>query len=676
MSVGGKRRAVRAVVAAVALCAATSAGAVAAAPASAATDIGVRDFSYSPMTGSPTGSKAESKLWFNDGTWWASMFDPASQDHHIFRLDRTTQHWLDTGTAIDTRTSTRADALWTGAKLYVASHVFTTTAATTTSANAGKLWRFSYDPAAKRYTRDAGFPVDINAAKTETLSIDRDSTGRLWATWTLGSRVWVNHTTSSDTAWGTPYVIPGSTAMVNDDISAIIHFGGNRIGVMWSNQADHRFWFAVHADGAGDAAADWKLEQATSGATGTPTSDDHINLKADAAGKVYAAVKTSDSGTRPLVLLLVRGTTGTWNQNVFGIGRDSHTRPLVLLDEEHQAIHMFATCPQPPNTSGQSGGDICEKTSAMSPISFPTGIGTAVIRDAASAEMNDVSATKQDVDSASGIVIMANNPVSHFYWHRDLSLGTAPGPGPAPTADFTASPTSGDAPLTVQFTDASSPAPATWSWSFGDGATATVQNPAHQYTQPGVYSVKLTVTNADGVSGTITKTNLITVNSPPPPPPPGGTTTFTPVADAQVRDTSPTQNFGGATTLRVRLGTVSSPGTYRSFIKFDVAGIAGPMRAKLRLFVTDASPDTGSVFSVDNTWSESTLTWANQPPLPASRIGAAGATTTVGVPVDIDIGTIPGDGTYSFALTSASTNSAIFSSREGANPPQLVLSSG
>ena len=187
----------------------------AAAPATAAADVGFEDFNYAPASGSPTGSKPESKLWFNDGFWWASMFDPASQDHHIFRLDRTTQHWVDTGTAIDTRVTTRADTLWTGSKLYGASHVFTTGAVTTTSTNAGKLWRFSYNATTKTYTRDAGFPVDVNAAKTETLVIDRDSTGRLWATWTLGNQVYVNHTTTSDTAWGTPYVIPGSSTIAS-----------------------------------------------------------------------------------------------------------------------------------------------------------------------------------------------------------------------------------------------------------------------------------------------------------------------------------------------------------------------------------------------------------------------------------------------------------------------------
>ena len=49
---------------------------------------------------------------------------------------------------------------------------------------------------------------------------------------------------------------------------------------------------------------------------------------------------------------------------------------------------------------------------------------------------------------------------------------TSPIPGPyAPVADFTASPSSGNGPLTVRFTDTSLNAPTMWYWDFGDGAT-------------------------------------------------------------------------------------------------------------------------------------------------------------------------------------------------------------
>ncbi len=82
--------------------------------------------------------------------------------------------------------------------------------------------------------------------------------------------------------------------------------------------------------------------------------------------------------------------------------------------------------------------------------------------------------------------------------------------GNPPVADFSGSPTSGDAPLTVTFTDLSSNNPTSWSWDFGDGTTSTVQNPTHTYNTPGTYTVSLTASNAYG-SDTNTKTDYITV---------------------------------------------------------------------------------------------------------------------------------------------------------------------
>ena len=49
------------------------------------------------------------------------MFDSASQTWHIFRLDRSSETWSDTGVAIDDRPNTLADVLWDGTHLYVAS---------------------------------------------------------------------------------------------------------------------------------------------------------------------------------------------------------------------------------------------------------------------------------------------------------------------------------------------------------------------------------------------------------------------------------------------------------------------------------------------------------------------------------------------------------------------------
>jgi hypothetical protein len=397
-------------------------------PAAAASgDIGYKDQSYAPLGGSPTGSKPESRLWFNNG-WWASLFNPGASEHRIYRLNTATGAWSDTGVAIDTRDSSRSDTLWDAAsgKLYVASHVFGTSGKPTTSGKAGRIYRYSYNAASGTYSLDSGFPVTVNAAKTETLVIDKDSTGILWATWTQGSRVYVNHAASgNDTAWGTPYIVPGAgTQLTTDDISSLIHFGGTHIGVMWSNQSDHHFYFAVHNDGAGDSAGSWS----SSVVPVSYTSDDHVNLKADSAGRVYAAVKSSETAkSQPLNTLLVRSASGTWSSTTFGTAADSQTRPIVALDDQIGVIHMFATCPQPPKRSGQSGGDICEKTAPMSNPSFPPGIGTAVIRQAGVPDMNDATTTKQNVTSTTGLVVLANNATSKTYWHMQEAL-------PAPVA--------------------------------------------------------------------------------------------------------------------------------------------------------------------------------------------------------------------------------------------------
>jgi len=69
-----------------------------------------------------------------------------------------------------------------------------------------------------------------------------------------------------------------------------------------------------------------------------------------------------------------------------------------------------------------------------------------------------------------------------------------------PAAAFTASPTFGNAPLNVSFTDASTGSPTSWKWYFGDGTISTDHNPVYTYSKPGLYDVSLTVINSGGSS--------------------------------------------------------------------------------------------------------------------------------------------------------------------------------
>jgi PKD repeat protein len=479
-------------------------------------DIGYQDRSFNG-TGTPTGTKrAESLLWWNDGSWWADMWDSVSQDFHIFRLDLGTQAWIDSGVTIEPRANTHADVLWDGAHLYVASHLFVADETAAVAGFPSYLYRFSYDPIAKTYSLDTGFPVAINNEKTETLVIDKDSTGKVWATWQQGNQIYVNRTVGDDRTWGTPFVLPvAGTNVTVDDNSAVIAFAGNKIGLLWSNQttANDAMYFAVHDDGQPDAT--WSASRTA--IQGPGTADDHINLKSlqsDASGRVFAAVKTSfTTSAAPLVMLLVREpTTGDWSSSPIATVAACPNRPIVLIDSENRVLHAFYTAPGPPTFScNSSGGAIYEKTSPLDTIAFPTGSGTPVIQDADSPFVHNVSSTKQNVSSGTGIALLAINGQTGFYWHQFAAIQPA-GTAAPPTADFSGSPTSGTAPLAVGFRDLSSGSPTGWAWDFGDGGTSALQNPSHTYAAAGSYTVSLTATNASGAS-TATKVDYIAVSA-------------------------------------------------------------------------------------------------------------------------------------------------------------------
>ncbi len=81
-------------------------------------------------------------------------------------------------------------------------------------------------------------------------------------------------------------------------------------------------------------------------------------------------------------------------------------------------------------------------------------------------------------------------------------------------ANFSATPTNGTPPLTVNFTDTSAGTVTNRLWDFGDGSTSTVTNPVHTYQNVGTFPVSLAVLGPPG-SNTLTRTGYISVTSSP-----------------------------------------------------------------------------------------------------------------------------------------------------------------
>ncbi len=571
----------------------------------------------------PTGEKPESKLWWNDGRWWGAMFSQAAGDYRIFWLDLSTQTWHDTGTSIGNRDKDKIDVLWdqAGQKLYVTSHVFSTSGSSTAS-NWAQLFRFSYTSSTKTYSPDAGFPVDVSRGRAEALTVDKDSTGRLWVTYVESNKVMVNHSTTNDQTWATPFQLPGSGSVSSDDISSVIAFGGNKIGVVWSNQSSDGYYLAIHNDGA--APNVWTIETAIQG---NNLVDDHINLATDSSGRLYLAGKTSLTGNNPLVVLDVRGPSGGWTRYVFGMDADGHTRPIVLVDSQNQMVHMFATAPE-------SGGAIYYKSANMGSISFPPGRGT-VFMQAATGELNNSTSTKQQVNTTTGLVVLASNSGTLTYHHNYIPLGG----GPPPT---TVTP------------------------------TATTVTPTATTVTPTPTTVTPTPT-------TVTPTP--TTTTPTATPPPGDTLTLAPIADTHVKTDRATANYGTLDYVRVRW---TSTVDYDTYFKFDVSGTGGQVsRAILWLYSYDGGPDGGTIYTASNNylgsstpWTETGLTWNNAPGMGTPLYSVGNVNTNSWAAWDVTA-VIPGDGTYSFGLSSNDGNSVFYYTKEAANfQPRLEITLG
>jgi hypothetical protein len=424
---------------------------VAAADASA--DVGFRDFSYGTGVTAPTGQKPQSKLWWTSGgTWWGVLWSTAAISWTIQKFDKGTGSWSDTGVKVDSRRTAGPDAFWTGSTLYVVSAL--KEGSTQTDARV-LVTRFSFNGSS---WSSLGSAVSVTNAKPETVVFDRDSTGTLWLTYTAangaaGKSVYVAHTTSSETAWGTPYVLPVSDAdnLSVDDISTLVAYGnsgGRYVGVLYSNQNDETLSFARHLDGAGDAPSDWQRIVLNSG---PEIPDDHLNIKAlldDNSGRVFAVVKTSLNDKSPevpsdplIVLYTLNGLTFS-SSTVWNVA-DDVTRAILVLDSEHQNLHVFGAAPC------CSGGTVYTKSAGYNAPSFAPGLGTPFIQLASDPKINNVTSTKQTVNSTSGLLVEASDDSTRFYVHNFLSLGGDTTPpdttidsGPAgtvtsTTADFT-----------------------------------------------------------------------------------------------------------------------------------------------------------------------------------------------------------------------------------------------
>ncbi|HEV2907182.1 MAG TPA: right-handed parallel beta-helix repeat-containing protein [Actinomycetota bacterium] len=147
-----------------------------------------------------------------------------------------------------------------------------------------------------------------------------------------------------------------------------------------------------------------------------------------------------------------------------------------------------------------------------------------------------------------------------------------------------------------------------------------------------------------------------------------GATPITPVADSYIDESAPTTHFGTSTSFR----TDGSP-ILTAYLRFNVQGVGPTDSVTLRVFAETANSLGFRVHSVsDNTWSETGLDYTNAPSF--GPVVDFSGPVLAGTWSSVDVSSIvPTDGPVSLALTSESATATRFSSREGSNPPQLII---
>ncbi|MHC6229002.1 Ig-like domain-containing protein [Arthrobacter sp. MMS24-T111] len=682
------------------------------AASAAAGDVGVEGLSHSG-TGTPTGTKRQSNsLWFNDGIWWGNLWDAGSSSFRIFRFNASTNSWTSTGVVTETRANTHHDVLWDGKTLYVASHRFVNDGLPAEPNFPTTMRRYSYNSNTKSYTSLGS--SQINNQKIETLSIDKDSTGRVWATWQQGNRIYMNVTGTDGATWGTPFAHPASLSNVSvDDNSAVIAFSGTKVGVMWSRQVgdatDGMYW-SYHIDG--QPSSSWTTPVAA--VKGQRSGDDHMNLKwLDASSdQVFAAIKTSyTSASQPLIQLLALNTsTSTWSAHTIATVAECPNRVIVLIDESTQKLRTFATYPKPSGTTNagvctSTGGAIYEKSTPLDSISFTT-TKTPRIVDA-DQYVHNVTSTRQNLNSSargtanSGLLVLADVNATSRYWHFYDGSGGSGGGTPdttAPTVTATspavgATGVAAGADVTGTFSEPMNTSTITSSTFTVTGPTGTVPatvttdsaakvatlNPstdlagATTYTatiRGGSGGVKDAAGNPLAADKTWTFTTAATGGGTP------QTVTLTATADTYASGGAAGTNYGTSTLL----GVDNSPAEV-TYLKFDLSPYAGKNLQGATLQLRSAgSGSTGTQnvkLVVDDNWTETGLTFNSRPAL-GSSVGTFGPTVTnTNYNISLAVNGLAGElgQQLSLGLDTASSDGLDLNSKE-AGPtvaPKLVL---
>jgi hypothetical protein len=318
------------------------------------------------------------QMWVTSGTWRGAFSDASTG---IYFYTRSGDSFAK-GALIDAVAAGKPDVLWNGSELFIL--VFK-------SGSLATLYKYRFSSGS--FVLFPGFPVNLTlAGLANAIALAQDSTGKLWATYTSGPDVHVIWSTSADhLTWNTTgAVLANNISTLTTEAATLTHFGGNKIGVAWGNQASAEYAFRFHRDG--DPETSWSSKEVIDCCNPEgPAADDHLSLRAAPDGRVFAVTK--DSVGNGNLHLFIRSTSGSWSPRIT-VDSDptsQPTRPNLVLDVQNDHAYVLYHN----STDGQM-------YAARTPMDSP-GFLRCVFLKAGS----NVTTTKQNVGSA-GLVATAS----------------------------------------------------------------------------------------------------------------------------------------------------------------------------------------------------------------------------------------------------------------------------
>lgn len=365
-----------------------------------------------------TGEKPQSKVWKHDGIWWTIL--PMSGGTYLYKLDVNSASWTQE-LEVSSLLRTHADCKVYGDTV----HAILFQSDRTES----KLVSLEYNSVNQSYglwsVRSS--LVDIShTTNVTTMTIDIDSNGRMWLAYVENDDVKVRWSNRPYSSFSSPIILESNVSSSTEEICAITAFGGDKMGVLWSNQVAEQFQFRYRNDSESDLTIWIPKEIAASNQDGNGIADDHINLAVDPSdGSIYAAVKTSFDNplpsTYPIIGLLKRNSSGSWD-NLYTVDTDKDaTRPIVLLNTSSSRLYVIYT--------EKNGGNVYVRESLISSINFGPRITLK------SGSYNDVTSIKESYTN--DITILFSSSSSGSFPYKVEGFYSSDGALPVELASFT-----------------------------------------------------------------------------------------------------------------------------------------------------------------------------------------------------------------------------------------------